>query len=95
MFNLVKKNLNPYCAFGGLCTLITLLPVIKYSFSAPTDLVVTLAIWFLSNLVICTALFFYSRRHQLTKRLMTRKSSSETHETHLIPQITSESALQQ
>lgn len=95
MFNLIKKNLNPYCAFAVLCALITLLPVINYSLSTPADLVVTIAAWFLSNLVICTGLFFYSRRHKLPKRFLAHKSNAETRETHLIPQITSESALQQ
>lgn len=95
MFNLIKKNLNPYCAFAVLCALITLLPVINYSLSTPADLVVTLVIWVLSNMVTCSGLFFYSRRHKVTKRLMAPKSTTETRETHLMPQITSESALQQ
>lgn len=94
MFNSLKKNLNPYCAFGVLCALLTLLPVINYGLSSPKDLVVTISVWFLSNLVICIALFCYSRRHTLLKRLVVRKSHTEMRETHLIRQTTSESALQ-
>ncbi|MCE7984943.1 MAG: hypothetical protein DYG89_27535 [Caldilinea sp. CFX5] len=94
MFNSIKKNLYPYCAFGVLCALLTLLPVIRYSLSSPKELVVTIAAWFLSNLVICTGLFCYSRRHSLIKRFLVRKSHTEMCETHLIRQTTSESALQ-
>lgn len=83
MLNLIKKNLNSCYVLSALCALISLLPVFKYSFSAPGDLILTLVIWLLSNLVISTFFFYYNRNDRLFKRLLSRKSNVKSHEDHM------------
>lgn len=52
---------NQYYLLSGLCALISLLPVLNYSLAVPGEMALTLIAWFLSNVVVSVALFFYSR----------------------------------
>lgn len=63
---LMTKKFNQYYLLAGLCALISLLPVLNYSLVVPGEMGLTLAAWFLSNLVISTSLFFYSRLNRAT-----------------------------
>jgi hypothetical protein len=58
---LSTKKINSHYLLAGLCALISLLPVLNYSLTVPGEMVLTLAAWFVSNVVISTSLYLYSR----------------------------------
>jgi len=63
---LTTKNFNQYPWLAGLCALITFLPVLNYCIAVPGEMILTLAAWFLSNSIVSTGLFVYSRMTRTT-----------------------------
>lgn len=58
---LTTKNFNQYPWLAGLCALLTFLPVLDYCVDVPAEMMLTLTAWFLSNSIVSTGLFVYSR----------------------------------
>ncbi len=66
MLQLMPKKLNHY-SLAILCALISLIPVLNYSLVVPDEMLLTLAAWLLSNLVITTYLLLSSRATRTTR----------------------------
>lgn len=64
MVNLNTTKINHNVLLATLCALITLVPVVNFALTVPGELVLTLGAWVISNGLISTLLFLYSRMNR-------------------------------
>lgn len=70
MVTMMTKKLSHNYLLAALCALITFIPVLNYALTVPSELVLVLGAWLISNLVISAFLLLHSRldRSSVTAR---------------------------